>query len=69
MSDITKNIISSIVSALLIALILSIWNDHIFKSDRLTGYWNVEFETKQSSYSKFIGLKTYCDFVINQEGK
>ncbi len=68
MSDITKNITGSIISALLIALIISLWNDYLYKRDRLTGYWKVEFETTESSYSKYIGLKTYFDFVINQEG-
>lgn len=68
MADLRKSILSSVLSALLLALILSLWNDFIYKGERLSGYWRAEFETTESTYSKYIGLKTRYDFVINQEG-
>jgi len=69
MSDILKSIIGSIVSALIIALALGVWNDYYFKKDNLTGYWKVSFVTTESSYKNYIGLKTYYDFILNQDGR
>jgi hypothetical protein len=69
MSDIFKSIIGSIVSALIIALALGVWNDYYFKKDNLTGYWKVSFLTTESSYKNYIGLKTYYDFILNQDGR
>lgn len=68
MSEVLKNVFGSIISAILIALVISFWNDFFYKSDNLTGYWNVELETIQTSHEKFKGLKVYYDFIINQEG-
>lgn len=68
MSDIAKNVVGSLISAILIALVFSLWNDYIYKNDQLDGYWRVEYETAESSYQKYIGLKTYYDFVIGQNG-
>ncbi|MEH6467449.1 MAG: hypothetical protein V7722_07435 [Porticoccus sp.] len=68
MFDISKNVIGSLISAVLIALVFSLWNDFIYKKDQLSGYWKVEYETLHSSYNKYIGLKTSYEFVIGQTG-
>ena len=69
MSDIIKNIIGSLFSAFIIALVLGVWNDYYFKKENITGYWKVSFVTTESSYNKYIGLKTYYDFILNQNGR
>tara|TARA_R110001592_G_scaffold362628_1_gene677402 strand:- start:5785 stop:6216 length:432 start_codon:yes stop_codon:yes gene_type:complete len=46
----------------------SLWNDFVYKKDRVSGYWVAEFETLESSYSNFIDLKTNYEFVIGQTG-
>lgn len=66
MSDISKSVIGSLISAVLIAVLFGFWNDYVYKKDRLTGYWKVELETVGSSYSKYRGLKTYYEFIIGQ---
>ncbi|MCE9679246.1 hypothetical protein LZP69_08670 [Shewanella sp. AS1] len=68
MSEITKNVTGSLISAIVIALVFGIWNDYIYKKDRLTGYWKVEYKTEQSSYKPYIGLKTNYEFIIGQSG-
>ena len=68
MSDISKSVIGSLISAVLITVLFSLWNDYIYKKDQLTGYWEVEFETIETSYSKYRGLKTYYEFIIGQKG-
>ena len=67
MIDISKNIIGSLLSAIVIAILFSIWNDFFYKKDRLTGYWQAEFRVLETSYSKYEGMKTYSDYLINQE--
>jgi hypothetical protein len=69
MSDIFKSIIGSIVSAIIIALALGVWNDYYFKKDNLTAYWKVSFVTTESSYKNYICLKAYYDFILNQDGR
>ena len=68
MSGIAKSVLKSIITTILLALIFSLWNDFFYKKDRLTGFWKVEFENTESSYSKYIGLKTYYEYVIGQAG-
>ncbi len=68
MADISKNVIGSLISAVLIAALFSLWNDYIYKKDQLTGYWKVEYETLESSYSNYRGLKTNYEFIIGQAG-
>lgn len=66
MSEISKNVLGSLISAVVVTAVFSLWNDYIYKRDQLSGFWKVEFETKESSYSPYIGLKTYYDFIIGQ---
>ncbi|MFT6915496.1 MAG: hypothetical protein ACJAWL_001805 [Motiliproteus sp.] len=68
MSDISKNIIGSLLSAILITLLFSLWNDYVYKKDQLTGYWEVEYETLESSYIKYQGLKMYYELILGQKG-
>lgn len=68
MKGILGNVAGSLISAVVIAIVFGLWNDYFYKRDQLTGFWKVEFETKSSSYNKYIGLKTYYDFIIGQAG-
>ena len=63
-----KGVAGSLTSAILIALMISIWNDGFYRSVRLTGYWKAEFKTINTSYSKYSNLKVNYDYIINQEG-
>lgn len=56
------------MSAILIAILFSLWNDYIYKKDQLTGYWSVESRVIKTSYKKYQGLKTNYDFIIGQIG-
>jgi len=68
MSDISKSVVGSILSAILIAISFSLWNDYIYKRDELSGFWHVTIETTKSSNGNYIGLKTYYNFVAGQNG-
>ena len=67
MSDVSKSVTGSLISAVLIAVLFGLWNDYIYKNDKLTGYWKVESETIESSYSKYrVIYKTLKDQVMIQ---
>lgn len=68
MKDVISGIVSSVISALLIALAFFAWNDFVHRADDLTGAWEIECEIKETSYSKYEGMKTYFDVLINQQG-
>lgn len=66
--DILKSTIGSLFSAIVIVVLFGLWNDYVYKKDQLTGYWNVTYETTDTTYSPYKGLKTNYVFVINQKG-
>ncbi|MCP4429747.1 MAG: hypothetical protein GY806_02090 [Gammaproteobacteria bacterium] len=66
MKGIVCNIFTSVSSAVVIALLLFVWNDHFLKIDRLTGYWNVNYVTEKTTYDAFHNLEENYDFLITQ---
>lgn len=68
MEAIACNIVASVLSAILIALLLLVWNDYFLKRDRLTGYWNVKYITDKTTYSPYLNLEENYDFLITQQG-
>ena len=68
MIDIWKNVIASLISAVIIAIIFGVWNDNYYKKEDLSGYWEVEFVTVETDYSPDKDLKTYYYFTVGQNG-
>lgn len=68
MKEIARNIIASVISAIIIALMLFVWNDYFFKKDNLAGYWSVKYITDETTHDNFLDLEENYDFLFTQSG-
>lgn len=67
-SEIGKNVTASIISAIILSLLLTVWNDFLYRKDRLTGYWQVEMTTVGAEDVNQVNTTQTYHFLINQEG-
>lgn len=68
MKEISCNILTSVLSTIVIALLLFAWNDYFRKRDRLMGYWNIKYITDKTTFNAFLDLEENDDFLITQSG-
>lgn len=57
MSELSINIIGTIIGGLLFTLILFLLNEYIFRKNNLTGEWETAIQIDKTSYNPFKNLK------------
>ena len=65
-NKIIRDIFSSVVSAILIALIFALWSDSELKEYDLTGNWLLITTTKKSNLRRYKNMELYYDVKILQ---
>ncbi|AZZ92680.1 hypothetical protein EUZ85_18895 [Hahella sp. KA22] len=63
-----KGISENIISAILIAIIFGLWNDYLYKVDRLSGRWKVEFYVENTEYNPYKGMTATHEIFLIQNG-
>lgn len=63
-----RDIIKSVVAAVLVALIFFVWNNLAYKTTNISGVWKVQHIVLESSYLPYKGMKLFYVMVLQQSG-
>lgn len=66
MKEIWKNVVASVISAVLIALIFFVWSDFLNKEYDISGAWDVEYTISETSYAPFENMTLFFDVLLQQ---
>ncbi len=67
-NDIYKNVLTSIISAILIATLFFIWNDFFHRLPDLSGAWQVEHQILESNHTEYEKMTLFFDVLLQQTG-
>ena len=66
--NIYQDSVSTVIGGIVLSLIFFVFSDFIHTPPDLSGEWYFVNETKDTSYSKFKGLKVYYKVMLVQQG-
>jgi len=66
MKDIINNVIGSVISAVIIALVFFVWNDFCNSKANISGIWKVENIVTETQHDNFKDMKIYYEAFINE---
>jgi hypothetical protein len=64
--DFLVKLFSSIISAIVVALVFFVWNDYFYKTSDICGVWEVETKTTETTHKEYQNLTIFFDALLQQ---
>lgn len=69
MKSFNLGVLSTVVSTIIVAALIGLWNDYSYKSCNLTGCWEMKLTYENTAKNSFKGMNVNYDLILSQNDK